>query len=34
MYARWRSEENGGPDNHIVFGTDEHYPSDLDILET
>ena len=33
MYARWRREEDGGPDNHIVFGTDEHYPSDLDILK-
>jgi len=34
MYARWHSNENGGPDREIVFGTEKHYESDLDILKS
>ena len=33
MYARWHNDEEGGPDNTILFGTDKHYTSDLDILK-
>ena len=33
MQAKWHSPSNGGPDPEIVFGTDYHYPSDLDIIK-
>ncbi len=34
MQAPWRPKEEGGPVRTITFGTQEHYGSDLEILNT
>ena len=34
MSTEWRSEEDGGPEVEITFGTENHYSGDLDILNT
>ena len=34
MVAQWKNGDNGGPDTEIIFGTDNHYTGELNILNS